>query len=128
MSLPTLEPISQARTEPVLTVATDAARACVQISGELDAALAPRLAAELSAHLQAGRRYLRLELSGVTFIDTSALSVVLAAHNELLRERGTLVLTGVRRPVSRLLELTELDRVLFVGGPRSDIESVEISG
>jgi anti-sigma B factor antagonist len=108
---------------PIRTVAADAARACVRLRGEIDALLAPAVSDVLEEHLVRGRRYLRLELSAVTFLDTTALSAILAMHHRVLAARGTLILTGVRNPVSRLIEITQLDQVLFIGGPRSDLDA-----
>lgn len=107
----------------IRTVAADATRACVRLRGEIDARIAPALGDELAEHLVRGRRYLRLELSAVTFMDTTALSMILAMHHRVLASRGTLILTGVRNPVSRLIAITELDQVLFIGGPRSDLDA-----
>jgi len=104
----------------VETVRFDRARAVVKVLGELDLHTAAPLWAVLESHLAAGRRFLRLDLSGVTFLDATALTGITAVHRELLARRGTLVITGVRARVSRVLRLTGLDEVLFVGGLRAD--------
>jgi anti-anti-sigma regulatory factor len=74
----------------------------------------------LDGHLDAGRRFLRLDLSEVTFLDAASLGGIIRVHHRALERRGTLVITGARPPVARLLRLTSLDEVLFVGGPRAD--------
>ncbi len=102
------------------TVHFDRLRALVKVDGELDLSTAPPLWAVLEGHLAAGRRFLRLDLSGVTFLDATALTGITRAHQDLLRRKGTLVITGVRALVARVLRLTGLDEVLFVGGPRAD--------
>ena len=78
--------------------------------------------AVLRGHVAAGRRFLRLDMSGVTFLDATALTGITAAHQDLLVNRGTLVITGVRPLVARVLRLTGLDEVLFISGPRADDE------
>jgi anti-anti-sigma factor len=88
--------------------------ATIVISGELDLAVANRLAATLEGQHRHARRYVRLDLSGVTFLDATALSVIVDAHFEFLARRGTLTLVGVGRPASRQLSLTGLDDVLLV--------------
>ena len=65
---------------------------------------------------------MRLDLSGVTLLDATALSGITRAHHDLLRRRGTLVITGVRSLVARVLRMTGLDEQLFIGGPRADDE------
>lgn len=104
----------------VETLRCDRLAALVKVTGELDLGTAAPLWAVLQSHLAAGRRFLRLDLSGVTFLDATALTGITRAHRELLVRRGTLVITGVRSLVARVLRLTGLDEVLFVSGPRSD--------
>ncbi len=109
------------------TVRCDATRAIIKVTGELDLTTAAPLWAVLQSHLAAGRRFLRLDLSGVTFLDATALSGITLAHQKLLASRGTLVITGVRSLVARVLRMTGLDEVLFVSGPRADDDEVEPS-
>ena len=104
----------------VETVRFDQLRAYVKASGDIDLSTGPLLWAVLDGHVTMGRRFLRLDLSGVTFLDATALSGVARVHRETLARRGTLVLTGVRTPMAKLLRLTGLDEVLFIGGPRAD--------
>lgn len=104
----------------VRTVRFDDIRALIKVNGELDLSTAAPLWAVLESHLAAGRRFLRLDLSGVTFLDATALTGITRAHKELLARRGTLVVTGVRSLVGRVLRVTGMDQVLFVGGPRAD--------
>jgi anti-sigma B factor antagonist len=102
------------------TVRFDQTGALIKVNGELDLSTAAPLWAVLQSHLAAGRRFLRLDLSGVTFLDATVLTGITRAHQELLARRGTLVITGVRALVSRVLRMTGLDEVLFVSGPRAD--------
>ena len=102
------------------TVRCDETRALVKVVGELDLATAAPLWAVLQGHVAAGRRFLRLDLSGVTFLDATALSGIKITHQKLLDAKGTLVITGVRSLAARVLRMTGLDEVLFVSGPRAD--------
>jgi anti-sigma B factor antagonist len=104
----------------VETVRFDAQRALVRVSGELDMATTAPLWAVLQGHLDSGRRFVRLDISAVDFLDASTLGGLTVAHHAALARRGTLVITGVRSSVARLLRLTGLDEVLFIGGPRAD--------
>ena len=102
------------------TVRFDEHRALVKASGEIDLSTGALLWAVLDTHLAQGRRYLRLDLSDVTFMDATAISGLARVHHDLLDKRGTLVLTGVRPRLTKLLRLTGLDGVLLIGGPRAD--------
>ena len=104
------------------TVRFDRLRALVKVTGEVDVSTAAALWAVLQSHLASGRRFVRLDLSGVTLLDATALSGITRAHHDLLRRRGTLVITGVRSLVARVLRITGLDEQLFIGGPRADDE------
>ena len=104
----------------VRTVRFDDDRASVKVDGELDMGTAAPLWAVLRSHMGAGRRFLRLDVSGLSFVDATALSGITTVHRELLASRGTLVVTGVRSLVGRVLHMTGLDEVLFVSGPRAD--------
>ena len=123
IQLPRPEPVSGSLTEPRISVETarcDRLRALIKVTGELDLRTAAPLWAVLQGHVNSGRRFLRLDVSGVTFLDPTALTGITAIHRELLHRRGTLVITGVRSLVARVLRVTGLDAVLFVSGPRAD--------
>lgn len=98
----------------------DRLRALVKVAGELDRGTAAPLWAVLDGHVSAGRRFLRLDVCDVTFLDATALSGIARVHRELLHRRGTLVITGVGPLVARVLRVTGLDETLFVGGSRGD--------
>lgn len=101
----------------VETVGVGRLRAHVRVSGDLDMATGAPLWAVLDGHLAAGRRYLRLDLSDVAFIDAATLTGIVRIHQCALAERGRLLLTGVRPRVARVLRLGGVDRVLFVSTP-----------
>ncbi len=103
----------------VETVTWDQQGATVVVGGELDIGTAPPLWAVLRHHLGAGRRFLRLDVTTLTFVDAGALSGLRAIHDEALATRGTLIVTGVGGTVARVLHLTGFDQVLFLGGSRS---------
>jgi anti-anti-sigma regulatory factor len=79
----------------VVTLRFDATRASLGATGALDSAAAGVLAGAVNEHIVAHRRYVRLDLSGVTSVDDAAVAVLAEIHSRLLAERGTLILTGV---------------------------------
>jgi anti-sigma B factor antagonist len=108
-----VEPAQAGELLSVETVGLDSHRAHVRVTGDLDMSTAPPVWAVLESHLAAGRRYLRLDLSGVPFLDAATLTGLSQLHQSALAERGRLLLTGVRPRVARVLRLTGLDKVLF---------------
>jgi anti-sigma B factor antagonist len=78
------------------------------IEGELDLASAPSLKWELAEALAAGPKRVILDLSGVSFIDSTALGVLVTARRGLA-PGARLVLSGARADVLAVFELTGLD-------------------
>jgi anti-sigma B factor antagonist len=99
---------------PVRTTASDEWRAALALNGELDVANAHELRAELNRHLDAGRRVIRVDVSRVEFMDSTAISELIAANDRCLAEQGSLILTNVPARVWRLLTVAGLDKVLLV--------------
>ncbi|GGM54194.1 STAS domain-containing protein [Dactylosporangium sucinum] len=71
----------------------------VSVTGDVDAATAPRLAAFLRTDRVTGR--VELDLSGVTYFSSAGMEVVLGAR----RAGVDVVLVAVAPPVERLLAL-----------------------
>ena len=90
--------------------------AVVVAAGELDAFAAPDLAAAL-AELREERRVLT-DLGQVSFMDSSALGVVVRAARELGEAGATLRIVLPRGSARRIFEITALDEVLPVSETR----------
>ena len=84
----------------------------VSVEGELDLYSAPELAAELDA-LVADAPDVVLDLSGVGFVDSTALGAIVGASRSLRAGGGRLLLVA-SRDVRMVLELVGLDRILPV--------------
>jgi anti-sigma B factor antagonist len=98
----------------VQTVSKDDWRAAVVLRGEIDAANSGELRTELSEHLQAGRRVIRVDARGVLFMDSTAIGELITASERCRSEHGSLILTGVPPRLQRLLSIAGLDEVLLV--------------
>lgn len=110
----------QSPSSQVCTTAAEQWRASLRLAGQLDAAVAPRLRAELDRHLDAGRRLIRIDLGQVGFIDSTTLGELLRASQWCQREHGALILTSVPAPIARLISLSGLDSVLLIDRATSD--------
>ena len=58
-----------------------------------------------------------IDLSQVTFIDSTALGVIIGGVKRLHERDGRLALVASSRPVVRILDITGLDRVLTSSTP-----------
>jgi anti-sigma B factor antagonist len=82
----------------------------VRVRGELDLSTAPRLTDALSDAAKSDAETTVLDLSGVTFIDSSALRV-LVVGGRALADAGRVLQIGPRSEmVARVLAMTSLDK------------------
>ena len=99
----------------------DATRASLRLVGELDAANAPLLGTCLEYHLSLGRQFVRVDLAGLAFIDTSGLEAITEAHQIFLGRRGTLILTGLNGRTRRLVHTVGLDTLLLIAADIAEL-------
>ncbi len=143
--LPRIQPANSTTTTTgayLTTVRCDRTHALIRAVGEWDLANAHVLSQLLEQHARAGRRFVRLDMSAVSFFDCTCLAVLVTAHQRQLAARGALFLTGVTPRLTRLLSLARLDRVLLtstlsdhnarpahapIGSPRSEVPPIELS-
>jgi anti-sigma B factor antagonist len=81
--------------------------AVVIVEGDLDLLSAPRLKGTLTSLLGAGSRLLVLDFGGVTFMDSTALSVLIGVHRQLGPDER-MAIAGARAEVLRVFELSGL--------------------
>lgn len=97
------EPAAGANGEPTFAV-----------SGDLDLASAESFIDSATASVGEGTA-LRLDLSEVTFMDSTGLGALITLRNLMADRGGSLVLVSASSAVSRVLELTGMSDVFSVG-------------
>ena len=75
------------------TAALDDSRHVVAVAGEIDLFTAPELKAALSDALESGRNRIVVDLSETTFLDSTALGVLIGAVKRLRSRDGVLTIT-----------------------------------
>jgi anti-sigma B factor antagonist len=75
---------------------------------------APDLSEHLTRTIDAGNTALVLDLSGVEFIDSTGLSVLLTALRRLSQSDGSLALVCANPTVLRLFHVTSLDNTFAI--------------
>ncbi|MGF9758424.1 STAS domain-containing protein [Microvirga sp. 0TCS3.31] len=85
--------------------------ALVRLSGRLDAAAAPQILARLKGAVAEGRSRLAVDLSQVSFIDSTGLGILVSGLKAARKTDGDLRLIAPSPQAQRLLRLTTLDRV-----------------
>ncbi len=93
----------------------------VYLSGELDPATAPGFAEHLIDRVDRTTKELLLDLSAVSYCDSSGLAAFLRLHHHLDGHGGRLLLYSPQPIVSKVLSLTAVDTVIPVVGPRDQL-------
>lgn len=86
----------------------------VELSGRLVMADAPEARQHLKTIIDAGQGKLILDLAGVSFMDSSGLSVLISAYKAVQAKGGDLVLLNLTPTVQSLIELTRLQQVFEI--------------
>jgi anti-anti-sigma factor len=86
----------------------------VEIAGEADVTNTDELRRLLNDEVSQQPRVLIIDLSGLRFMDSSALHALLQASREMDRQGGVLALVSPQLAVAKILRLTTADRLIPV--------------
>jgi len=81
----------------------------ISVAGEIHVTTAPEFSQRLNDAISAGTRGVVIDMSGVEFIDSTGLSVLLNGLRRVTRSDGRLALVVTNPTVLRLFEITKLD-------------------
>jgi len=83
-----------------------------RLDGEIDLRVTDDLRRRLERELDHSRaRNLILNMSGVTFLDSSGLGVILGRYKRIVSQGGSMALVGVSPAVRRVLEFSGVTRL-----------------
>lgn len=86
-------------------------RTVLEIAGEIDVYSAARLRARLVELAQAGRHRLIIDMTSVTFMDSSGLGVLVGAMKRARANSGEVCIVGAAERILQTLRITGLTRV-----------------
>jgi len=89
------------------------------LEGEIDLHVSPRLQSSLARMIAKRPEHVVVDLSGVTFIDSSGLAVLINAMQDIKEYGGQFALAGINNNVRSIFETARLDQ-LFLIDPRDD--------
>jgi anti-anti-sigma factor len=75
-------------TASIETTGSDERHASIALHGDIDAEAAPALFAELQHHLNAGRYFIDINTAGVTFLDSTAIGVLVTGAQRCVGKLG----------------------------------------
>ena len=100
-----------------ITVSSQAGSATITLSGEIDHHGARAMMEQLEdAIARALPLRLTLDLSGVTFMDSSGIGLVMGRYRMMKTMDGELLVTGASPRVKRLMQMGGLDKLPIFGG------------
>ena len=100
--------------KPVTEVVVDGNDVHVTVVGEIDASSAAPLQRRLDEIIESTTGAVVVDMSGVSFIDSMGIRVVVALHRRLSAQRRSLTLLDASAPTRRMFDLTGLGPVLGV--------------
>ncbi len=113
MSNISADPLHAADQALAVVVTDDGRQVVAHVTGDIDMATCGRLRDAIEPHLGPGQRVV-LELSGVTFMDSSCLSVLEQARTRLTEDGGSLVLRNPSNATHRLLSVAGMAKLFAI--------------
>ncbi len=107
----------------------DAERHVVAVRGEIDLFTAPELKQVLAESIEGGRTRIVVDLSETTFLDSTALGVLIGAVKRLRSREGALAIVNTDDNIAKTFEITGLDQIFTILATREEaLSAVEGNG
>ena len=100
--------------------ALDADRHVVAVRGEIDLFTAPELKQKLTDAIEGGKTRIVVDLSDTTFLDSTALGVLIGAVKRLRSREGALVIVNTDQNIAKTFEITGLDQIFTIRPTRDE--------
>jgi len=84
----------------------------IELVGRLDGYWSDHLTSALTDAVREGHHHIRLDCSGVNFLSSAGIGVLMKFHKELARINGTFLVVNASAPVSTVLRITRLAQFL----------------
>src|SRR5918998_6055667 len=96
----------------------DAERHVLAVRGEIDLFTAPELKQVLAESIEGGRVRIIVDLTDTTFLDSTALGVLIGAVKRLRSRDGALAIVNVDENIAKTFEITGLDQIFTIAPSR----------
>ena len=98
----------------------DADTHVIELGGEIDLYTAPEFKERLVQVIEDGKKQLVVDLSKATFIDSTTLGVLVGGVKRLRPAGGSLALVCTDENITKIFEITGLDRVFPIHASRDE--------
>lgn len=103
----------------------DGATHVLHVRGEVDLFTAPELKQMLAECIETGRIRVVVDLTDTTFLDSTALGVLIGAVKRLRSRDGALAIVNTDENIAKTFEITGLDQIFTIVASRDEgIEAV----
>src|SRR5918996_6319484 len=92
----------------------------ISLAGEVDLYTAPEFKQQLLDAISQGARQVVVDFTDTTFIDSTTLGVLVGGVKRLRANDGQLALVCSDRNITKIFEITGLDRVFTIYGTRNE--------
>ena len=94
--------------------ALDDERHVVAVRGEIDLFTAPELKTKLTDAIEGGKSRIVVDLTETSFLDSTALGVLIGAVKRLRTREGSLVIVNTDQNIAKTFEITGLDQIFTI--------------
>ncbi len=106
----------------------DATTHVIELGGEVDLYTAPEFKERLVQLIESGKTQIVVDLSAATFIDSTTLGVMVGGVKRLRPSGGALALVCSDQNITKIFEITGLDRVFPIHETREEALSSVVQG
>ncbi len=99
----------------------------IELGGEIDLYTAPEFKERMVELIDGGKTHVVVDLSKATFIESTTLGVLVGGVKRLRPQGGSLALVCTDQNISKIFEITGLDRVFAIHETREDALSSVVS-
>jgi anti-sigma B factor antagonist len=92
----------------------------IELGGEVDLYTAPEFKERMVELIEGGKKQIVVDLSNATFIDSTTLGVLVGGVKRLRPAGGGLALVCTDQNITKIFEITGLDRVFPIHDSRDD--------
>lgn len=107
--------------EPSFETSSAGSWTVIGVRGELDLSTSEALKAALDASFDAGVPKIAVDLTGVSFMDSSTLGVLIAYLKRAREQDGDVRLVGVQGSPAKVIALTGLDQAFTIDASLEDL-------
>ncbi len=101
---------------------SDGDRHVVSLSGEINLRSSPNLHASLLEIIEGRPDRIILDLSGVSYMDSSGIGTLVEIKRRVERYKGSLILAALQPRVRSLFEITKLERFFAIAADVAEAE------